>query len=262
MTMLPGCILRQMKSREGAFHLNHYPMKSFRSEKILIWNSGTQEQILFSLPDFLISKLDHWLRLCRAVLSVKSVARTAHPPGGPPPRAKRPAMHSPCLCASVFFLTSLKNRLANGACPRHISFMEQPNTQPEPRTGWLARLGLGRDHGAQPDVQPNPAAPLTTQQTEELAKRVSALTAQQSGHLKRMSSALTPQQIIELDIRLSTMRHDIVGHLSVIMAAMEMMRIKPEFMENVFTTLNDRSPKIMEEMKKFSAEFERTLGIR
>ena len=67
MTMLPGCILRQMKSREGAFHLNHYPMKSFRSEKILIWNSGTQEQILFSLPDFLISKLDHWLRLCRAV---------------------------------------------------------------------------------------------------------------------------------------------------------------------------------------------------
>ncbi|MCX6905203.1 MAG: hypothetical protein NTW03_17340, partial [Verrucomicrobia bacterium] len=72
----------------------------------------------------------------------------------------------------------------------------------------------------------------------------------------------TPQQIVELDIRLSTMRHDIVGHLSVIMAAMEMMRIKPEFMENVFTTLNDRSPKIMEEMKKFSAEFERTLGIR
>ena len=50
--------------------LYHYPMKSFRSEKILIWNSGTQEQTFFSLPDFLISKLHHWLRLCRAVVSL------------------------------------------------------------------------------------------------------------------------------------------------------------------------------------------------
>ncbi|MCX6904825.1 MAG: hypothetical protein NTW03_15365 [Verrucomicrobia bacterium] len=44
-------------------------MKSFRSEKILIWNSGTQEQTFAFLPDFLISKLHHWLRLCRAVNS-------------------------------------------------------------------------------------------------------------------------------------------------------------------------------------------------
>jgi len=54
-------------------------MKSFHSEKILIWNSGTQEQTFFSLPVFLISKLHLWLRLCRAVTSVQSVEQESDP---------------------------------------------------------------------------------------------------------------------------------------------------------------------------------------
>ncbi|MCX6904105.1 MAG: hypothetical protein NTW03_11655, partial [Verrucomicrobia bacterium] len=46
----------------GSAALGHYPVKSFRSEKILIWKSGTQEPTFFSLPDFLILRNTHFLR--------------------------------------------------------------------------------------------------------------------------------------------------------------------------------------------------------
>jgi len=73
---------------------------------------------------------------------------------------------------------------------------------------------------------------------------------------------LTGSQIEELNKQLSTMRHDINNHLSLMMAAVELIRRKPESADRMATTLAEQPGKITEAMKKFSAEFETTLGLR
>lgn len=73
---------------------------------------------------------------------------------------------------------------------------------------------------------------------------------------------LTPAQIGELNQRLSNLRHDINNHLSLIMAAAELVRAKPQMAERMIATLIEQPPKINEAIQKFSREFEQTLGIR
>lgn len=73
---------------------------------------------------------------------------------------------------------------------------------------------------------------------------------------------LTPSQVAELHQELSTMRHDINNHLSLMMAAIELVRRKPEAAERMAGTLTDQPAKIAEAMKKFSAQFEQKLGSR
>lgn len=73
---------------------------------------------------------------------------------------------------------------------------------------------------------------------------------------------LTPAQISELNQRLATMRHDINNHLSLIQAAVELLRAKPHMAERMTATLAEQPPKIAEALQKFSREFEQTLGIR
>ena len=58
------------------------------------------------------------------------------------------------------------------------------------------------------------------------------------------------------------MRHDINNHLSLMMAAVELVRRKPEAAERMAGTLSEQPLKITQAMKKFSAEFETTLGLR
>ena len=72
---------------------------------------------------------------------------------------------------------------------------------------------------------------------------------------------LTPEQVAELNRKLSRMRHDINNHLSLIIAATELLRLKPEVREKMATSLADQAPRITEEIQKFSAEFEKTFGI-
>ena len=60
---------------------------------------------------------------------------------------------------------------------------------------------------------------------------------------------------------LSTLRHDINNHLSLIIAANELIRHKPEMMQRMAVTLNDQPPKINEAINKFSATFEQAFGI-
>ena len=72
---------------------------------------------------------------------------------------------------------------------------------------------------------------------------------------------LTPEQIAELTKQLSTMRHDINNNLSLIMAAVELARLKPDAISRLITTLAEQPGKIGSCMTKFSAEFEKTLGI-
>jgi hypothetical protein len=72
---------------------------------------------------------------------------------------------------------------------------------------------------------------------------------------------LTVEQIGELNRQLSTMRHDVNNHLSLIVAAMELIRHKPDTAERMMTTLGEQPPRIAQTIKIFSDEFERTMHI-
>jgi len=74
-------------------------------------------------------------------------------------------------------------------------------------------------------------------------------------------ATLTVEEIEELNKQLSTMRHDINNHLSLIMAAVELVRRKPEALERMANTLVEQPARVTEAMIKFSATFERALGI-
>lgn len=72
---------------------------------------------------------------------------------------------------------------------------------------------------------------------------------------------LTPEQVAELNQGLSNMRHDINNNLSLIMAAVELMRLKPEALSRMATTLGEQPAKIGESMRQFSEAFEKAFGI-
>lgn len=72
---------------------------------------------------------------------------------------------------------------------------------------------------------------------------------------------LSVEDVEQLNRKLSTMRHDINNHLSLIVAATELIKLKPEMAARMCATLGEQPPKITNELAKFSAEFERTVGI-
>lgn len=72
---------------------------------------------------------------------------------------------------------------------------------------------------------------------------------------------LTVAQLDELNRQLAAMRHDINNNLSLVVAALELIRHKPQMMERMLITLGEQPKKIGEALSKFSGEFERTFGI-
>jgi hypothetical protein len=72
---------------------------------------------------------------------------------------------------------------------------------------------------------------------------------------------LTPTQIEEMSKHLSTMRHDMNGDLALIVAAAELVKLNPELLPRMLKTLTEQPPKVRERADKFSAEFEKMLGI-
>lgn len=72
---------------------------------------------------------------------------------------------------------------------------------------------------------------------------------------------LTPEQVTELNAKLSTLRHDVNNHLSLIVAAVELIKYNPEVANRMSATLAEQPPKISEELARFSSEFEKCLGI-
>lgn len=72
---------------------------------------------------------------------------------------------------------------------------------------------------------------------------------------------LTLPQLEELNGKLSTMRHDVNNYLSLIVAAAELIRHKPQMAERMMTTLSEQPAKISSAISNFSAEFEKTMGI-
>jgi hypothetical protein len=72
---------------------------------------------------------------------------------------------------------------------------------------------------------------------------------------------LSVKQIDELNRKLSTLRHDINNNLSLIIAAVELVRHKPDTAERMIATLVGQPLKISEAINAFSIEFEKTFGI-
>ena len=72
---------------------------------------------------------------------------------------------------------------------------------------------------------------------------------------------LSVNDIDALNKKLSALRHDINNRLSMIMAAAELIRIKPEMAQKMSDKLLTQPAQITELIKNFSAEFERALGI-
>jgi cob(I)alamin adenosyltransferase len=72
---------------------------------------------------------------------------------------------------------------------------------------------------------------------------------------------LSVEQIEDMNRKLSNLRHDINNQLSLIMAAVELMRHKPQTAERMMVTLSEQPPKIAAALVKYTSEFEQTLNI-
>ncbi len=72
---------------------------------------------------------------------------------------------------------------------------------------------------------------------------------------------LTPEQVVELNRKLSRMRHEVNNQLALVVAALELVRFRPEMRDRMLNTLSEQPPKIVEEITRFSAEFEQAFGI-
>ena len=72
---------------------------------------------------------------------------------------------------------------------------------------------------------------------------------------------LPTEEIKLLNEKLSTLRHNINNHLSLIVAASELIRHRPEMAARMAATVSEQPDKIIAEMTRFSSEFEQALGI-
>jgi hypothetical protein len=72
---------------------------------------------------------------------------------------------------------------------------------------------------------------------------------------------LTPEQLKELNQTLSHMRHEVNNQLALVVAALELLRLKPDMRDKLIDTIGNQPPKITKEVAIFSEEFERKFGI-
>jgi len=72
---------------------------------------------------------------------------------------------------------------------------------------------------------------------------------------------LSVQQIEDLNRKLSSLRHDINGDLALVVAAAELVKLNPDLLQRMLSTLLEQPPKIRERLDRFSAELEKTVGI-
>jgi hypothetical protein len=72
---------------------------------------------------------------------------------------------------------------------------------------------------------------------------------------------LSEEQILALLRKFSDMRHDVTGRLSNITAAAELIRVRPETIEERLRILLEQPHQAAEFINKFSKELESTLGV-
>jgi hypothetical protein len=74
--------------------------------------------------------------------------------------------------------------------------------------------------------------------------------------------ALNEEQIVALHEKLRTMRHDVNGRLANIVAAAELMRLRPESTAERLQMLLDQPHKAAESIAEFSRVFEELFGLK
>jgi len=72
---------------------------------------------------------------------------------------------------------------------------------------------------------------------------------------------LTEEEILNLHQRLRDMRHDVNGRLANIVAAAELIRLRPDTTEERLKMLLDQPRKAADSLADFSREFEMRLGL-
>jgi hypothetical protein len=72
---------------------------------------------------------------------------------------------------------------------------------------------------------------------------------------------LSVEQISELSQKLTTLRHETNNHLSLIMAAVELMRRRPQNPNALWDSLSEQPRKISEVVAQFSSDLEAALHI-
>jgi hypothetical protein len=73
---------------------------------------------------------------------------------------------------------------------------------------------------------------------------------------------LSPEQVEALASQLSFLRHNVNNHLALVVAAMELIRRKPEMAPRFLESMANQPDKIIEEIRKFSDGMETALGIK
>jgi hypothetical protein len=74
--------------------------------------------------------------------------------------------------------------------------------------------------------------------------------------------SVTDQEVIALHEKLRLMRHDVNGRLANIVAAAELMRLRPESAAERLTMLLDQPHKAAAAIAEFSREFEELFGLK
>jgi trans-aconitate methyltransferase len=73
---------------------------------------------------------------------------------------------------------------------------------------------------------------------------------------------LSPEQVAELNGKLSELRHNLNNHLTLILSAGDLIQRRPAAAVSMADTILGPAHQIMEEVQRFSREFERALRIR
>jgi len=79
--------------------------------------------------------------------------------------------------------------------------------------------------------------------------------------IPKTAKTLTREQVVELDRQLAKLRHAINNHLSLITAATEIMKLKPETAERMLGNISKQPPKIMEDLRNFTVVFDAAFDI-
>ena len=73
--------------------------------------------------------------------------------------------------------------------------------------------------------------------------------------------AFDPAQVEALNAKLADMRHNVNNYLSLIIAAAELVKHKPDAASRMIEAIAQQPPRVIEEIRKFSEEFEASFGI-
>ncbi len=79
--------------------------------------------------------------------------------------------------------------------------------------------------------------------------------------LPKEPQTLSIEQVEALNSKLSELRHNINNSLSLIVAASELIKRKPDMTPRMVETISLQPQKISDELRRFSDEFEKSMNI-